>query len=56
MLIRDANGMTAFDIADKCGHNGCMALLKEAAGKSMVISNIVVHISYVLESVTFSSS
>lgn len=34
MLIKDANGMTAFDIADKFGHKGCMILLKEAAGKS----------------------
>lgn len=33
MLVRDANGMTAFDIADKCGHKGCMTLLREAAGQ-----------------------
>lgn len=32
MLVRDANGMTAYDIADKCGHEGCMTILKDAAG------------------------
>lgn len=33
MLVRDANGMTAYDIADKCGHKSCMTLLREAAGQ-----------------------
>ncbi|XP_031347203.1 leucine-rich repeat serine/threonine-protein kinase 1-like isoform X2 [Photinus pyralis] len=31
MLLRDANGMTASDLADKAGHINCMNLLKEAA-------------------------
>lgn len=35
MLVRDANGMTAFDIADKSGHSSCMLLLREAAGTNL---------------------
>ncbi|XP_018323262.1 leucine-rich repeat serine/threonine-protein kinase 1 isoform X2 [Agrilus planipennis] len=31
MLIRDSNGMTASDLADKARHTRCMMLLKEAA-------------------------
>lgn len=33
MFVRDSNGMTAYDIADKCGHEGCMTILKGAAGQ-----------------------
>ena len=31
--IRDANEMTALNLAEKSGHVKCVALLKEAAGK-----------------------
>ncbi|KAI4458153.1 ankyrin repeat and protein kinase domain-containing protein [Holotrichia oblita] len=31
MLIRDINGMTPSDLADKAGHNDCISILKEAA-------------------------
>lgn len=33
MLLRDSNGMTAADLADKGGHIKCTELLKEAFGK-----------------------
>lgn len=33
MLLRDSNGMTACDLADKAGHVDCTAVLKEAAGE-----------------------
>lgn len=36
MLLRDSNGMTASDLADKAGHTGCMTLLKEAAGMWLI--------------------
>ncbi|KAG5871199.1 hypothetical protein JTB14_025099 [Gonioctena quinquepunctata] len=30
LLLRDSNGMTASDLADKCGHSKCVLILKEA--------------------------
>lgn len=33
LLIRDSNGMTAVDLADKCGHVKCVEILKDAASK-----------------------
>lgn len=32
MLIRDSNGLTASDLADKARHIVCTNILKEAAG------------------------
>lgn len=33
MLVRDSNGMTACDLADKAAHINSLNLLKEAAGE-----------------------
>lgn len=33
MLIRDSNGLTPSDLADKGGHVDCINVLKEAAGE-----------------------
>lgn len=43
MLLRDSNGMTACDLADKAGHVDCTAVLKEAAGKLILcfVANII---------------
>lgn len=32
-LIKDANGLTALEIAEKCGQVKCTELIKDAAGK-----------------------
>lgn len=33
MLVRDINGLTASDLADKAGHINCTNILKEAYSK-----------------------
>lgn len=33
LTLRDTNGMTAIDLAEKNGHLKCVMVLKEAAGK-----------------------
>lgn len=33
LLMRDSNGLTAADLADKCGHSKAVDLLKNAASK-----------------------
>lgn len=30
---KDINGLTALDLADRAGHENCLQILKEAAGK-----------------------
>lgn len=37
MLVRDVNGMTPSDLADKAGHNDCISILKEAAGECIIV-------------------
>lgn len=43
MLIRDSNGMTPSDVADKAQHLSCINLLKEAAGKPVFFNQICVN-------------
>lgn len=32
-VVKDRNGLTAMDLADRSGHEACVNLLKEAAGE-----------------------
>lgn len=47
ITLRDSNGMTSIDFANKCGHLTCVLILKEAVGEYVIVflcSNYVLNL------------